>query len=88
MDQFDDLRRLLKAYDLSDGYALGRVLGCSGPTARSRIKDPSRLTLGEICSICVRGGVPADKIRDAIKFSVNGRDSRGETQTRQRAVRL
>ena len=67
-DAFAPLRRLLKGYDLGEGPQLAKVLGCSSPTAKARVDDPSRLTLGELRDICVRGGVPADEIRAAIRL--------------------
>jgi len=62
---FVRVARLLKGYGLQ-GKALAAVLGCSPPTARSRLEKPETLTLAELAMISSRGHVPMDEIRDAI----------------------
>ena len=64
---FWDLRRLLLGYELT-GYSLGDILGASHVTARRRIDHPEELTLRELSLICRRAHIPADVLRDAIKF--------------------
>lgn len=66
-DPYDPMRRLLRGYGI-DSPHLARALGCCEETARMRLKDPARLTLRELRDVCVRLGVPADEIRDAIRF--------------------
>ena len=63
----EPMTRLLMGYGL-DSVALASVLGCSRPTAKGRLQDPGRLTLAELRDICVRGGVPADEIRQAVRL--------------------
>ena len=66
-EPFADVSRLLKGYDMT-GVRLAGVLGKSEFTARQRIKFPADLTLGELDLICKRGHIPAEKLREAIKF--------------------
>lgn len=66
---FEDVVRLLKAYDLGTRRPLAAVIGKSDFTAGQRIKNPGDLTLNELRMICKEGHVPAEKIREAIKFS-------------------
>ena len=62
---FARMQRLLKGYGF-DGPTLAAVLGCSKPTALSRIRNPETLTLAELAAINSRGHVPMEEIRDAI----------------------
>lgn len=64
--RFIGMYRLLKGYDL-DAPALARVLGCSLPTARAKLDDPSKLTLDNLMKINRFGHVPIEEIRQAIK---------------------
>lgn len=59
------MHRLLKGYGL-DGPRLGEILECSAPTARNKLKNPEKLTLGELWKICQRGHITMDEIREAI----------------------
>lgn len=61
---FAKVKRLLLGYGLN-GPKLAKVLKCSEPTARTRLDDPSKLTLGELAKIS-RHGVPIDEIRESI----------------------
>jgi len=65
---FEAVARLIKGYGLT-GYALADVMYCSEYTARERLRHPERLTLEELGFICKNGHIPADEIREAIKFS-------------------
>lgn len=62
---FARMSRLLKGYDF-DGPALAKVLGCSAPTALSKIRDPGRLTLKDLDAIRRHGHVPLEEIKDAL----------------------
>ena len=62
---FIKVRRLLLGYEL-DPVALSKVLGCSYNTAKSRLDNPSTLTVGELETISVKGHIPIDEIRAAI----------------------
>lgn len=59
------MARLLKGYGLT-APKLAEVLSVSPPTARQRLDDPSRLTLGDLDRINRFGHVPLDEIREAI----------------------
>lgn len=68
-EPFADLLKLLKANDLGSSRKLAAVLYCSDYTGRARLKSPGDLTLTELQAICRNGHIPADEIREAIKFS-------------------
>lgn len=62
---FDKMRKLLLAEELN-ATRLAEVLGCSRNTAKSRIDNPERITLGELAEISRKAHVPVDSIRAAI----------------------
>lgn len=62
---FARMTRLLKGYDMN-GVTLGRVLGCSAPTARGKIDNPERLTLGDLDKLRRVGHIPWDEIKEAL----------------------
>ena len=62
---FVEMQRLLRGYELT-APALAKVLGCSEGTARSRLKSPADLTLGELDRLARFGHIPMEKIRAAI----------------------
>lgn len=62
---FSRMTRLLKGYDMN-GATLGKVLGCSPPTARAKINNPERLTLGDLDKLRRVGHIPLEEIREAI----------------------
>jgi hypothetical protein len=64
---FPDMRRLLLGYELTAPY-LSKAAGISESTAARRLANPGDLTLTELRRICRNGGIPADRIREAIKF--------------------
>lgn len=64
---FWDVRRLLLGYELSAVH-LARAAGISESTAARRLANPGDLTLTELKRICRNGGIPADRIREAIQF--------------------
>jgi hypothetical protein len=64
---FWDVRRLLLGYELSAVH-LAKAAGISESTAARRLANPGDLTLTELKRICRNGGVPADRIREAIQF--------------------
>lgn len=63
---FESMARLLKGYDLN-APELARVLGCSVPTAREKLKDPGRLTLRDLAKVNTYGHISLDIIKQAIK---------------------
>ena len=64
---FPDMRRLLLGYELR-APLLSKAAGISESTAARRLANPGDLTLTELRRICRNGGIPADRIREAIKF--------------------
>jgi len=64
---FADVERLLRGRKLT-GSRLARVLGMSEQTARARLQCPGTFTLNELQKICAYGHVPAEEIREAVKF--------------------
>ena len=61
------MRRLLIGYGLNASH-LGPVIGKNENTARERLKHLDKLTLGELRSIVLSGHVPAEEVRNAIRF--------------------
>lgn len=59
------MKRLLLGYDLT-APRLATVLGCSIPTARARLNDPSQLTLADLDKIRRIGHVPIEEIRERV----------------------
>ena len=64
---FVEIERLLRGRGLI-GSRLARVLNTSEGTARSRLRTPGTITLFELERICKEGHVPAEEIREAVKF--------------------
>ena len=64
---FAEVSRLIRGYGLNTPQ-LAEILGYSKTTVSLRLDEPDRFTLGELKRICISGGVPADKIREAIIF--------------------
>lgn len=60
------MTRLLRGYGLT-APKLAEVLNVTTPTARIRLENPSRLTLGDLDRINRLGHVPIDEIRGAIE---------------------
>ena len=65
-EAFEPMRRLIRGYGLN-GTKLAKVLNVSEQTARSRIREPERLTLGDLERLNRMGGIPLDEIRAAIR---------------------
>lgn len=63
---FESMARLLKGYDLN-APELAKVLGCSVPTARTKLMSPSKFTLADIGAIARFGHIQMDELRQAIK---------------------
>lgn len=64
---FTEIRHLLLGYGLTAGR-LSEAIGSSPSTAQRRLNDPGSLTLRELMGACRRGGIPAERIREAIRF--------------------
>ena len=47
---------------------LSKAAGISESTAARRLANPGDITLTELRRICRNGGIPAERIREAIKF--------------------
>lgn len=62
---FARMTRLLKGYNMN-GVTLGKVLGCSAPTARGKIDNPERLTLGDLDKLRRVGHIPLEEIKEAL----------------------
>ena len=64
---FWSVRRLLLGYELTPKY-LAKACRISEQTAARRLANPGELTLNELRRVCRNAGIPADEIREAIKF--------------------
>ena len=60
---FNGMKRLLLGYELT-APRLATVLGCSEPTARTRLNNPGSLTVEELDKIRRIGHVPIEEIRE------------------------
>lgn len=61
---FARMTRLLKGYGMN-GITMGEVLGCSAPTARGKIENPERLTLGDLDKLRRVGHIPLEELKEA-----------------------
>ena len=64
-DSTPPMTRLLLGYQVN-GANLASVLQCAPKTARAKIADPERLTLGDLKAIHRAYGVPADELRERV----------------------
>lgn len=62
---FSSMGRLLKGYGMT-AAKLAEILQCSQPTARQRLAEPERLTLGDLDRINRAGHIPLEELREAI----------------------
>ena len=65
---FAGLARLIRGY----GYGatrLAAILQCSRQTAMTRMNNPEQFTLEELCRVVRSTEIPADEMREAVKFS-------------------
>lgn len=61
----DGLRRLLLAYELN-GVKLAEILGCCQNTGKDRMRNPHKLTVGDLRAISRKAHIPIDELRGAI----------------------
>ena len=66
-EPFAPLRRLLIGYGLNASH-LAPVIGKNENTARERLKNLDKMTLGELRSIALKGHIPVEELREAIRF--------------------
>ena len=59
------MTRLLRGYEVN-GKNLSVALGCAEETARKKLRDPNRLTLGDLNKIHRAYGIPVDDIRELV----------------------
>ena len=59
------MTRLLRGYEIN-GANLATALGCAEVTARKKLNDPTRLTLGDLEKIHYKFGVPCESIRELV----------------------
>ena len=64
-DSTPPMTRLLLGYQVN-GANLASVLRCAPKTARAKIADPERLTLGDLKAIHNAYGVPVGEIRERV----------------------
>lgn len=62
---FAKIGRLCKSYDIN-APKLAAILGCSRPTAKKKLDDPTCLTIGDLDKINRRGGIAWEEIRESI----------------------
>lgn len=64
-DKTSEMTRLLRGYSIN-GANLSAVLSCAPKTARDKIENPDKLTLGDLRAIHRSFGVPVDELRARI----------------------
>ena len=60
----DDMQRLLFAYEIN-GIKLSKIIGVSEPTARKKLKDVTKLTIGDLRKLN-HYGIPVEEIREKV----------------------
>lgn len=65
VEKHEKSKRLLLGYEVT-AAKLAKYLGCSEPTARSRIRNPGTLTANEWLIISKRAHIPVEEIRSVI----------------------
>lgn len=63
---FVKMTRLLRGYGFT-GPSLARVLNVSHPTAKLRLDEPERLTLGDLDRLNRFGHIPIEELREAVQ---------------------
>lgn len=63
----EKMRRLIIGYDLTP-VKLAYILDCSAPTAREKLNNPERFTLGDLKKINQKGHIPLEEIREGLKW--------------------
>lgn len=63
VDTTHPMTRLLRGYEVN-GKNLAACIGCSEETARKKLKDPNRLTLGDLSRIHHKYGIPIEELRE------------------------
>lgn len=63
---FITVARLLRGYEITP-TKLAAILGCAYGTARSRLDNPSTLSLGELELVSLKAHIPMDEIRASIR---------------------
>lgn len=64
-DTVSPMTRLLLAYEIN-GVRLANALNCAPKTARSKIENPDKLTMGDLKNIHRAFGIPVDEIRERV----------------------
>ena len=64
-DSTHPMERLLRGYGIN-GANLAHAIGCAEVTARKKLTDPMRLTLGDLSAIHSRFGVPVNELRERV----------------------
>ena len=66
---FTEVRRLIRGYTDGTGTAeLQRALGCCETTARKKLREPDKLTLGDLKRISQNLHIPVERIREAVSW--------------------
>ena len=63
--EYDAVGRLLRGYGVT-GKSLSDALGCAAATARKKLSEPKRFTLGDLSTASAKFGIPLDEIRSAM----------------------
>lgn len=61
----DKMQMLLRGYQIN-GANLAKAIGVAEATARKKLNDTSRLTIGDLRKIHKAFGIPCDEIRERV----------------------
>lgn len=58
---------MLKGHDLN-ATRLAKVLGCSYPTAKAKLDDPTKFTFKDVLAIHYKGHIDKETLKGAIEW--------------------
>ena len=63
--EFAALSRLLRGYG-ANGSDIANVLGCAPATARKKLAEPKRFTVGDLSDLSKHYGIPFEEVRGSL----------------------
>lgn len=66
--KYDKLIRLISGYLTQNGTTIANAMGASYKTAKARMDNPEKFTLGELSTIMRSQGIPIEEMREAIPY--------------------
>lgn len=69
-DPWLDLSIMLNGFSKTTGISIGKAIGSSDNTGRSRVSKPETITLGELKTMCRVYGIEKDALFRVLKIGV------------------